>query len=60
MAGAQQALLGARVEAARRAGCPLLVIESGVAADGYNDSARNQIRAGFTPQYERRTWLWTA
>ncbi|WP_106322723.1 GNAT family N-acetyltransferase [Actinoplanes italicus] len=58
--GAQQALLAARVEAARRAGCSLVVNESGVAAEGYNDSARNQIRVGFTPQYSRRTWTWTA
>jgi len=58
--GAQSALITARVEAARRSGCPMLVAETGVAPDGYNDSARNLMRAGFIPQYERRTWIWSA
>jgi GNAT superfamily N-acetyltransferase len=58
--GAQQALLAARVQAARRAGCSLLVSRTAAAPDGYVGSARNLMRAGFTPRYERRTWVWTA
>ncbi|MCO8275472.1 GNAT family N-acetyltransferase [Actinoplanes sp. TRM 88003] len=58
--GAQTALLAARVEAGRRAGCSLLVNEAEVTDEGYSVSARNQVRVGFVPQYERRAWLWTA
>jgi len=58
--GAQQALLAARVEAGRRAGCAFLVNEGSVDGDGYSVSLRNQIRVGFVPQYVRRYWVWTA
>ena len=58
--GAQSALIAARVEAAQRAGCPLVIAETGVAEYGYNASARNLIRAGFTSQYERNIWMWNA
>ncbi|MFG1606741.1 GNAT family N-acetyltransferase [Actinoplanes sp. NPDC049265] len=57
--GAQSAVIAARVAAAAEAGCPVLVAETGVVPDGYNTSARNLIRAGFEPRYERETWLWT-
>ncbi|MEV6636199.1 GNAT family N-acetyltransferase [Actinoplanes sp. NPDC051470] len=58
--GAQAAIIAARMAAAQEAGCPVIVVETGTAPDGYNVSARNLIRAGFVPQYERQTWLWTA
>jgi GNAT superfamily N-acetyltransferase len=58
--GAQSAIIAARVAAAREAGCAQVVVETGVASDGYNTSARNLMRAGFEPRYERQTWLWTA
>jgi len=58
--GAQSALIAVRVEAAQRVGCPLVIAETGVVDDGYNTSARNLIRVGFTPQYDRTIWMWTA
>jgi GNAT superfamily N-acetyltransferase len=57
--GAQGALLTARAEAARAAGCRWLVGEAGVEAPGAsNSSLHNVTRVGFTVQYERRNWIW--
>lgn len=54
--GLQSALIAARVRDAEAAGSRLLITE----AYAGGSSARNVVRAGFTPQYERLTWVWTA
>ena len=53
--GAQLALIAARVEAARSAGCDWVIAE---AAAGDNPSVRNQQRAGLGTCYERQHWTW--
>jgi GNAT superfamily N-acetyltransferase len=59
--GAQNALLAARVEAARRAGCSVLVTETGAPVDGHpGPSYRNILRAGFEPVYVRENYLSSA
>jgi GNAT superfamily N-acetyltransferase len=57
--GAQSALLTARAAAAAEAGCRLLSIETGSSSQT-NVSFRNVLRAGFTHQYDRVNWIWTA
>jgi hypothetical protein len=57
--GAQGALIAARAEAARAAGCRWLVGETEAEAPGAsNSSLHNVTRVGFTVQYERRNWIW--
>lgn len=51
--GAQQALLAARIEAARAAGARRLVTETG---ERPGSSYRNILRAGFREAYVRRNW----
>ena len=59
--GAQNALLAARVEAAREAGCSVLVTETGAPVDGKpGPSYRNIVRAGFEPVYVRENYLSSA
>jgi GNAT superfamily N-acetyltransferase len=56
--GAQSALLAARAEAARAAGCRWLVAETGAEAPGeHNSSLHNLLRLGFTVVYERQNWI---
>jgi GNAT superfamily N-acetyltransferase len=56
--GAQKALLAARIEAGRRAGCTALVTETGEPVDGApGASYRNLVRAGFEPRYVRQNYL---
>ena len=56
--GAQAALLAARIEAGREAGCETLVTETGEPADGKpGGSYRNLVRAGFEPRYVRQNFL---
>lgn len=58
--GGQTALLAARAQAAREAGCRWLVAETGAEAPGeHNSSLRNMLRTGFSVLYERRNWHWT-
>jgi hypothetical protein len=56
--GVQSGLLAARAAAAAAAGCRLFTSETG-RADG-NPSYRNLVRSGFTHQYDRTNWRWTA
>ena len=57
--GAQTALLAARAEAARTAGCRWLVAETGAEQPGeHNSSLHNMFRTGFDVLYERRNWIW--
>ncbi|MEU0188218.1 GNAT family N-acetyltransferase [Streptomyces sp. NBC_00510] len=57
--GAQSALIAARVDAAREAGCRLLVVETFDEPPGtHNSSYHNLIRAGFTLRYPRPNWIW--
>ncbi|MEU6341673.1 GNAT family N-acetyltransferase [Streptomyces sp. NPDC046977] len=57
--GAQSALLAARVQAARDAGCRWLVAETGAEGPGdHNSSLHNMLRSGFAPLYERVAWVW--
>ena len=57
--GAQSALLTARAEDARSAGCRWLIAETGVEAPGtHNSSLHNLLRNGFTVMYERQNWIW--
>lgn len=56
--GAQGALLTARIEAGRHAGCETLVTETGQPVDGKTGgSYRNLLRAGFEPLYVRQNYL---
>ena len=56
--GAQGALLAARIEAGREAGCLMLVTETGEQVEGLpGGSYRNLLRAGFEPQYVRLNYL---
>jgi GNAT superfamily N-acetyltransferase len=57
--GAQSALLAARAEAAVAAGVEWFIVETGKPAPGRsNTSLNNLFRAGFTPLYDRRNWIW--
>jgi GNAT superfamily N-acetyltransferase len=56
--GAQSALLASRIEAAREAGCAVLVTETGAPIDGKpGPSYRNIVRAGFQAEYVRENYL---
>lgn len=56
--GAQSALLAARIDAARKAGCTVLVTETGAPIDGKpGPSYRNIVRAGFQAAYVRENYL---
>jgi len=56
--GAQTALLTARIDAAREAGCSVVVTETGEPAeDRPSSSYRNIVRAGFEPLYVRQNYL---
>jgi hypothetical protein len=58
--GAQSGLLAARAEAALKAECRWLVVETYVPAEpGTNPSYNNLQRAGFRTLYERPSWVWT-
>ena len=58
--GAQTALIHARIEAARAAGCRIVVGETGKPAPGEgNRSLNNMRRAGLQPCYPRRNWIWS-
>jgi GNAT superfamily N-acetyltransferase len=55
--GAQKALLGARIQLARRLGLQTLVTETGEREAGRSDASyRNIIGAGFQPRYRRPFW----
>ncbi|MGA5303518.1 GNAT family N-acetyltransferase [Nucisporomicrobium flavum] len=57
--GAQQALIAAGAEAARRAGCRWLVAEVAQPAEGtVNPSLTNMLRAGLRELYVRPNWVW--
>jgi GNAT superfamily N-acetyltransferase len=57
--GAQSALIAARVEAARAAGCRWVVAETGKPAEGStNPSLTNLERAGLRVRYARQNWRW--
>ncbi|GIF53130.1 acetyltransferase (GNAT) family protein [Asanoa ferruginea] len=57
--GAQSALIAARVEAARAAGCRWVVAETGEPAAGStNPSLDNLERAGLRVRYARQNWRW--
>ncbi|MFI7608197.1 GNAT family N-acetyltransferase [Micromonospora sp. NPDC049366] len=59
--GAQSALIVARAEAARAAGCRWLVAETGKPAEGaVNQSLVNLERAGLRVRYARQNWRWRA
>jgi GNAT superfamily N-acetyltransferase len=56
--GSQSAIIAARIEAARGAGCTVVVTETGVPAEGdAGPSYRNILRAGFEPAYVRENYL---
>jgi GNAT superfamily N-acetyltransferase len=58
--GAQTALIHARIEAARTAGCRIVVAETGKPEPGANNrSLNNMRRAGLQPCYPRRNWIWS-
>jgi GNAT superfamily N-acetyltransferase len=58
--GAQTALIHARIEAARAAGCRLVVSETGNPEPGDSNSSLNNLRrAGLQPVYRRRNWIWS-
>jgi len=58
--GAQTALIHARIEAARAAGCRVVVSETGKPGPGEaNRSLNNMRRAGLQPCYPRRNWIWS-
>ena len=58
--GAQSALLAARIDAARQAGCAMVVTETGAPVDGKpGPSYRNIVRAGFQAAYVRENYLST-
>lgn len=57
--GIQSALLAVRAEAAAAAGCRWLLSETGKPDEGTtNVSLNNMIRSGFTPLYDRQSWVW--
>jgi GNAT superfamily N-acetyltransferase len=59
--GAQSALLATRLLDAKAAGCRMAVVETGAEGPGErNQSFRNVLRLGFSPQYERPNWVWRA
>ena len=59
--GAQSALIAARIEAARRAGCRWVTAEAALPAAGaVNPSLANLERAGLRGLYLRRDWIWHA
>jgi GNAT superfamily N-acetyltransferase len=56
--GAQAALLAARIEHARGAGCDVVVTETGERREGFpSGSYRNILRAGFRETEVRANWL---
>ena len=56
--GAQSALIAARLEAARRAGCRWACVETAAdTPEKPNPSTRNLRRLGFTDAYERPNWV---
>jgi GNAT superfamily N-acetyltransferase len=56
--GAQSAIVAARIEAARGAGCTVVVTETGAPVGGdEGPSYRNLVRAGFEPAYVRENYL---
>ncbi|MFI6077819.1 GNAT family N-acetyltransferase [Actinoplanes sp. NPDC051343] len=58
--GAQTALIHARIEAARAAGCRIVVAETGKPEPGENNRSLNNLRrAGLQPCYPRRNWIWS-
>jgi hypothetical protein len=58
--GAQTALIGIRVQAARLQGVHRVVAETGKPAPGERSaSLDNLLRAGLAPRYERVNWGWT-
>ena len=59
--GAQSALISARVDAAREAGCRWVVSETGLSTpEKPNSSYNNMRRAGLDELYQRVVWRWTA
>jgi GNAT superfamily N-acetyltransferase len=59
--GAQSALISARAEAARKAGCRWLIAETGrPTPDQPNSSYNNMRRAGLDDLYPRTVWRWTS
>jgi GNAT superfamily N-acetyltransferase len=57
--GAQSALIAARAQAARQAGCRWIIGETGREAPGeHSPSLHNMLRAGLTLRYERENWTW--
>jgi GNAT superfamily N-acetyltransferase len=57
--GAQSALIAARIEAAREAGCDWVLGETGAEEPGeHNSSLHNMVRAGLNVRYVRQTWIW--
>jgi GNAT superfamily N-acetyltransferase len=57
--GAQSALIAARAEAAREAGCTWLIAETGAEEPGtHNTSLHNMVRAGMSVCYQRQNWTW--
>ncbi|TDC29244.1 GNAT family N-acetyltransferase [Micromonospora sp. 15K316] len=59
--GVQSALIAARAEAARAAGCRWLIAETGQPAEGTkNQSLANLERAGLRVRYVRQNWRWLA
>jgi GNAT superfamily N-acetyltransferase len=59
--GAQSALIAARAEAAREAGCDWLISEAVAEAPGeHNSSLHNLLRAGMSGRYQRPNWTWSA
>jgi GNAT superfamily N-acetyltransferase len=58
--GAQAALIAARAQAAREAGCRWVVAETGVSEPWQtNTSLNNLCRAGLRVLYQRQNWQWT-
>jgi GNAT superfamily N-acetyltransferase len=58
--GGQTAVLKARADAARQAGCRWVVTETGAEGPGeHNSSLHNMLRLGFEVLYERQNWIWT-
>lgn len=58
--GAQSALIAARMDAAREAGCRWVFAEAGLPSPGEESSSLNNLRrAGLEVLYQRRNWRWT-